>query len=135
MTGSSNTQPSPLQAIGRQVQVRWNIERNDITNEEGIQVENWTYEYANIDNESKPAITEAVLRARYSQYQVESIIARYLSGDDTGQYADYLRTINIAEAVSEGKYFKSELAAFETAEVSDVLTDLVTALNDKGIIP
>jgi len=135
MTGSSNTQPSPLQAIGRQVQVRWNIERNDITNDEGMQIENWTYEYANIDNESKPAITEAVLRARYSQYQVESIIARYLSGDDTGEYSNYLRTINIAEAVADGKHLKSDIAALKTAEVSDVLTDLITALNDKGIIP
>lgn len=135
MIGNISTQPQPLVAIGRQVQVRWNIERKDYTNEDGAVVESWNYEYANIDSQDKEKIVEGIVRSRYSQHKAESLIAKQLSGDDTGEYAAYLRYLKLAEAVAEGKYLKSELADFDTAVVGDVILEIVTALNDKGIIP
>jgi hypothetical protein len=134
MKGSSNTQPSGLVSIGRQIQVRWNIERTDYTDENGTH-ENWTYDYANVDKQDNDSITEGVVRSMYSQHKAEALIAKHLSGDDAGEYAAYLRTLKLAEAVASGKYLKSELAEFEATEVGDVIGEIVTTLNDKGIIP
>ena len=134
MKGSSNTQPEAIKSIGRLIQVRWNIERDDYTDEFG-EHERWVYDYANIENQDDETIIEGVIRSAYSQYKVESIIAKHLSGDDTGEYAAYLRHLKLAEAVAGGKHLKSELAEFEVAEVGDVIGEIVTVLNDKGIIP
>ena len=134
MRGSSRNQPNPIVAIGRQIQVRWNIERADYTDENGTH-ENWTYDYANVDKQDSDSIAEGVVRSKYSQHKAEALIAKHLSGDDAGEYAAYLRTLKLAEAVASGKSLKSELLEFEIAEVGDVIGEIVTALNDKGIIP
>ena len=45
--GNSDKQPNVIERFGKIVQVRWNITRNDRTDEDGITRESWDYNYAN----------------------------------------------------------------------------------------
>lgn len=138
MTGNCNTRPDGIlryypPGLG---QIRFLIERNDKTNESGNLIESWDFEYAELSaGFDREQIINDVIRARYSQSQVEAIFANYLSGTDTGEYASFQRWRNVAKAVADGKYLKSEISYLLIAEVGDVVESIVTVLNDKGMIP
>lgn len=109
MTGSSSSQPNALQAIGRQIQVRWNIERKDITTEDGKVIENWKYEYTNINSQDLSAIIAGVIRSRYTQDEAEAILANYAQRKDISEYLKFQEWRNLAKSVAAGKTLKEEL--------------------------
>ena len=109
MTGSSNSQPNALQAIGRQIQVRWNIERKDITTEDGKIVENWNYDYTNVNSQDLAAIVAGVIRSRYTQDEAEAILANYAQRKDISEYLKFQEWRNLAKSVASGKTLKADL--------------------------
>lgn len=137
MTGNSDYQPEGIIRYGVTGlgQVLFLIERNDRTNEDGSTRESWDFNYAEVAGFDSETIINAVIREKYSQSQVEAIFANHLAGTDTGQYAAFQQWREMAKAVASGKYLKKELEGFLVAPAGDVLTDIVTVLNEKGLVP
>lgn len=86
MRGNSNSQPSRLERTGNAYQVRWNIIRNDRTNEEAQPVESWDFDYANCAGNDYPALVEGIIRSRYSASQIEAILSNYSSGRNVEEW-------------------------------------------------
>ena len=81
MKGNSDKQPDRLQKLGSYWQIRWNIVRNDRTDEEGNTHESWDYEYANCKSPERNDLIEGIIRSRYTQ---EAEAANYAQRKDVG---------------------------------------------------
>lgn len=104
MRGNSKTQPERLVQIGQQTQVCWNITRNDRPTIEGGEVlENWDYEYANCAGSSYADIVEGVIRSKYTDSQVEAILANFAARRKVLEHLQYqaFRTLAKQVAASE----------------------------------
>lgn len=86
MKGNSNTQPSRLERIGSQYQVRWNIARNDRTTEDDQAIESWDYDYAICTGNDYALLVEGIIRSRYSASQIEAILANYSNGHNVEEW-------------------------------------------------
>jgi len=141
MKGNSNKQPDPIQKIGDQYQIRWNIVRNDRINIDETTVESWDYEYANCQGDSYANVKDAVIRSRYSADQAEAIFANYLDGIHIPEYLAFQQYRTLAKAVAGGKSLKSELdliVATNNDRISDLevsTTAVIEVLTEKGITP
>lgn len=88
MRGNSNTQPSRLERIGKQYQIRWNITRNDRVAEDNETIESWDFEYANADSCTREDIIRTLIRDKYPLIDDEiAIINNATTNPD--EYAAY----------------------------------------------
>lgn len=110
------------------------------TNEQGETI--YIFESVKYSSLDRNHLIETVIRDKYSQSQVEAIFANYLSGNDTGEYNEFQNWRNLAKAVADGEYMKADLEKYLTqtttdriAQIESVQTDIVTVLNEKGLVP
>ena len=89
---------------------------------------------------NRSEVISAIIRDKYSADQVEAIIANYMAGDDD-QMIEYQRWRNLAKAVADGLYLKSELEDYLVAEIVDRIksveqnTEAITeVLNENGLL-
>src|SRR6056297_823642 len=120
MKGNSNTQPERLQKLGNYWQVRWNIVRNDRTDEDGNTYESWDYDYANCENPYRDGIIDGIIRSNYTASQVEAIMANYEQGYNIEDYIEFQTWRKIAKAVANDEtYNELELYKQSTDEAVD----------------
>ena len=100
MKGNSNIQPSRLERIGSQYQVRWNIERKDRTNEDKQQTESWDFEYVNAVGCTRDDIIRAVIRDRYPRIDDEIAV---INNKETkpSEYAHYQECRTFAKQIAD----------------------------------
>ena len=136
MKGNSNTQPDRLKKLGSYWQVRWNIVRNDRTDEDGNTFESWDYEYANCRNPYREGIIEGIIRSEYSQEEVEAIFANYLGGEDNGEYAEFQKCRKIAKAVADETDIPESIEINDrVGELEQTTLEIIESLNEKNILP
>lgn len=136
MKGNSDTQPERLQKLGNYWQVRWNIVRNDRTDEDGNTFESWDYEYANCKIPYREGIIKGIIRSEYSQDEVEAILSNYLGGDDNGEYAEFQKWRRIAKAVAdETEIPESIIINDRVGDVEQTTLEIIESLNEKNILP
>jgi len=120
MKGNSTTQPDRLKKLGNYWQVRWNIVRNDRTDDDGNTYESWDYEYANCENPYRDGIIEGIIRSKYSASQVEAIMANYEQGYNIEDYIEFQTWRKIAKTVANDEtYYELELYKQSTDEAVD----------------
>lgn len=100
MKGNSNTQPERLKKLGNIWQIRWNIIRNDRTDENGNTYESWDYEYANCKNPYKEGIIEGIIRSEYSQDEVEAILSNAYERKNMLEYLKFQAMRELAKEVA-----------------------------------
>lgn len=137
MKGNSNTQPERLQKLGNYWQVRWNIVRNDRTDEDGNTYESWDYEYANCENPYREGIIEGIIRSEYSASQVEAIIANYLEGEKTTEFVNFLKLRKLAKAIADNISIDESSIEINdrVGDVEATTAAIIEALNEKNILP
>lgn len=141
MKGNSNSQPNPIQRIGDQYQIRWNIVRNDRINPDNTVVESWDYEYANCKDNSYPSLVKGIVRSKYTADQTEAIFANYLDGKKVDEYIAFQHFRNIAKAVASGLSMKSDIDQLvinntdRISELETATTAVIEVLTEKGITP
>ena len=110
MKGNSKTQPVRVHQIGLQTQVRWNIRRNDKASIEGGEVlENWDYEYANCSGSSYAEMVEGVIRSRYSESQVEAILANFSVKRKVLEHIRYQAFRNFAKQIASDEEITEQI--------------------------
>ena len=144
MKGNCNYQPPAIIKYGETGtgQVLWNIERTDKT-EDGKLIENWNFDYCEVNNFNRETIISGVIRSKYSQNEVEAITSNFLQGKDTQEFSDYQTFRQFAKYVADGKVLKTDIdtamALVTTddriAELEDTAAAVVEVLNEKGITP
>jgi hypothetical protein len=103
MKGNSTTQPERLQKLGNYWQVRWNIVRNDRTDEDGNTYESWDYEYANCKNPYRDGIIEGIVRSKYTKDQVEAILSNAYDHKKILEYLQFQAWRETAKEVADNK--------------------------------
>jgi hypothetical protein len=101
--GNSNTQPKRLKKLGNYWQVRWNIVRNDRTDEDGNTYESWDYEYANCENPYRDGIIEGIIRSKYTKDQVEAILLNAYDRKDMLGYLKFQAWRKTAKEIADDK--------------------------------
>jgi len=101
MKGNSNTQPERLQKLGNYWQIRWNIVRNDKTDEDGNTHESWDYDYANCENPYRNGIIEGVIRSKYTKDEVEAILSNAYDRKDMLEYMKFQAWRETAKEVAD----------------------------------
>jgi hypothetical protein len=144
MKGNCNYQPPAQTNYGNTGggQVNFLLERNDKTDAIGAITESWDYEVAEVTDFKRNTVITAIIRERYSADAVEAIINNHLTGEDAGEFAKLQNWRNLAKAVADGKYLKTDLQETMSAEVIDRLTEIDETLQavaetliEKGITP
>jgi len=136
MKGNSDTQPERLQKLGNYWQVRWNIVRNDRTDEDGNTFESWDYEYANCQSPYRKGLIEGIIRSKYSQDDVEAILSNYLVGEDDGEYAEFQKWRKVAKAVAdETDIPESIIINDRVGNIEQTTLEIIESLNEKNILP
>ena len=69
----------------------------------------YQYESAEYYSTKRDSIIEVIIRDKYSQDRVESIIANYLIEGDTAAFDEFQRWRKIAKIVADGGFYKSEI--------------------------
>jgi hypothetical protein len=104
MKGNSNIQPIRLTRFSeREWQIKWNITRNDKTDEEGNIIESWDYEYANCKSPERSDIIEGIIRSRYSQSEVEAILSNAYDKKNMFEYLKFQTWRETAKEVADEK--------------------------------
>lgn len=103
MKANANTQPNRLQKLGNYWQIRWNIVRNDKTDEDGNTYESWDYEYANCKSPYREGIIEGIIRSVYTQPEVESIFANYMEGSGDKAFTEFQKVRELARRVADNE--------------------------------
>lgn len=136
MKGNSDTQPERLQKLGIYWQVRWNIVRNDRTDEDGNTFESCDYEYANCKSPYRKDLIEGVIRSKYSQDDVEAILSNYLVGEDDGEYAEFQKWRKVAKAIADETDIPDSIEINDrVGDVEQTTLEIIESLNDKNILP
>ncbi len=138
MTGSCTQLPvSNIVRYGNtgRGQVMFLVDRNDRPTDDGQLIENYDFHYVEVSDFKRETIINTVIREKYSQADAEAILSNYLAGEDNGEYAEFQRWRKIAKAVADGSWLKADLEIHLTAEVGDMINDIVYTLNEKGLIP
>lgn len=136
MKGNSNTQPDRLKKLGSYWQVRWNIVRNDRTDEDGNTFESWDYEYANCKSPYRKDLIEGVIRSKYSQDDVEAILSNYLVGEDDGEYAEFQKWRKVAKAIADETEIPESIEINDrVGDVEQTTLEIIESLNEKNILP
>lgn len=144
MNGNCNYQPPatvPYSNTGGG-QVNFMVSRNDKEDADGKIQENWDYQVAEVSDFKRETIITAIIREKYSQHAVEAIINNHLTGEDAGEFAQLQNWRNLAKAVADGLYMKTDLQETLSAEIIDRLTEIDETLQavaetliEKGITP
>jgi len=121
MKGNSNTQPERIERIGKQYQVRWNVVRNDRTNEDEQPIESWDYDYANCATGDYSALVEGIIRSRYAASQIEAILANYSNGHNVEEWLRLQAWRELAKEVAKGELITEKLRAKATLPLDFVL--------------
>ena len=103
MKGNSDLQPDRLQKLGSYWQIRWNIVRNDRTDEEGNTRESWDYEYANCKSPERDDLIEGIIRSRYTQDKAEAILANYAQRKDVAEYLKFQAFRQTAKEIADNQ--------------------------------
>lgn len=137
MKGNSNIQPERLTRFSeREWQIKWNITRNDKTDEEGNIIESWDYEYANCKSPERSDIIEGIIRSRYSQSEVEAILSNYLGGEDDGEYSEFQKWRRVAKAVADETEIPENVVINDRiGDVEQTTLEIIESLNEKNILP
>lgn len=69
----------------------------------------YQYESAEYYSTKRDSIIEVIIRDKYSQDSVESIIANYLIGENIPEFEQFQRWRKIAKIVADGGFYKSEI--------------------------
>jgi len=134
--GNSDKQPNVIERFGKIVQVRWNITRNDRTDEDGITRESWDYNYANCNGDSYSEKVQGIIRSRYSQNDVEALLSNYLEGNDNGEYEQFQHFRKLAKAIAKNEDINSlDPANDRLKDLEDTTEAVIETLNQKNIIP
>lgn len=73
-------------------------------------VERYKYDYAECDDiTSRSRKIEAIIRSRYSQDEVEAIMANYLTDGENDEHNEFQKWRKVAKIVASGVYEKSEI--------------------------
>lgn len=119
-TGSCNYQPNGfIPYKNNSGQVLFNIERNDKV-VDGQTEENWDFNYAEVINQERSTIINAVIREKYSQADAEGLLADYAKGENMVEYLRFQNWREVAKAVADGKHLKSELAYLYAKKIIEV---------------
>ena len=130
MKGNCDYKPAGLIKYGNTEagQVLFNIERNDKDIDEELH-ENWDYDYCIVPDFRRESIISSVVRMRYSQNDVEAILANFAQRKDVLEYLKFQEWRNLAKSVAEGKHLKSELTEHYEKELIQVKMPLSFVLS------
>lgn len=144
MNGNCNYQPPatvPYSNTGGG-QVNFLVSRNDKVEPDGKIQENWDYQVAEVSDFKRETVIAAIIREKYSQHAVEAILNNHLAGTETEEFAQLQNWRNLAKAVADGKYMKTDLQEILSTEMSsrlieleDTTSSIIQVLNDKGVAP
>lgn len=123
MKGNSNTQPERLKKLGNYWQVRWNIVRNDKTDEDGNTFKSWDYEYANCISPYRKEIIVGIIRSKYSQDEVEAILSNAYKSKDMIEYLKFQAWRETAKEVADKKEVSAKQMIQVKMPLSFVLAD------------
>jgi hypothetical protein len=118
--GNSNTKPKRIEKLGNKFQFRWNITRNDRTDEDGNTTESWDYNYANCNGNGYADLVSGIIRSRYDENEAEAIMANYQQGRDIEKYIEFQAWRKQAKAIARNEpYDETELYKQATEEAVD----------------
>jgi len=144
MIANSDIRPERILKYGitGKGQINFLIEKKETQDAEGNPRESYDYRSVEVSSFAREAIINAVVREKYSQSEVEAIFANYLAGDDQGEYESFQHWRKLAKAVADGASLAEDLTpllqepvADRVAVIEDLQADIVTVLNEKGIVP
>lgn len=67
------------------------------------------YESAVYTSTDRNHLIEAIIRDKYSQFEVEAITQNFLADEDKGEFATFQRWRKLAKLVADGTYLKAEI--------------------------
>lgn len=124
MRGNCNHQPeSPIKyGVTGAGQVLFNVEKNN-RDVDGEVVENWDFDYVEVSDFTANTIVSAVVRSKYSQNEIDAIVAN--ADSDPLSYMRYQNYRRVAERVASGTYAKESLN-----DVTGVIIEIVMPFSE-----